>query len=209
MATIEEMEQAFLASPDGVTLVALYEVLRDELLDSRLAEVLDKIRPIQHRVTLIQADATPLLLEALSRDPHKQVRQVVATHAHINDEVCFRLAEDQEASVRLALRKNGRCHPVIWAALSVRERQPNAPIAELLIEISWQARRAGLDRAALVTLIEEWTERDADGLSDLTVEQAHLVLEVLAARLGQGKMPTRPRKPRGKKTKARGASRKR
>ena len=43
---------------------------------------------------------------------------------------------------------------------------------------------------------------DADGLSDLTVEQAHLVLEVLAARLGQGKMPTRPRKPRGKKTKA-------
>ena len=37
--------------------------------------------------------------------------------AAITDEVCFRLGEDADSGVRLSLRKNPHCHPLVRAAL--------------------------------------------------------------------------------------------
>lgn len=192
----EEHEKAFLASPDGEALISLYKTLAAEGRDDLLAAILDKIRPIQHRITLIQADADPLLLQALCRDPHKSVREVVASHNNIDEEVCFRLGEDMERNVRLALRKNPACHEVIRASLLLREKtsEENRVRADHLLEISWQARRAELDGPKLLKLIKEWTKLTPDELVQLTVEQANLLLDVLAAHLGQGKMPRKPRK---------------
>ncbi|MGE0708493.1 MAG: hypothetical protein AB7N76_21130 [Planctomycetota bacterium] len=201
LSPLEQHEQEFLATPDAAALVKLHAYLLGELLDERLAGVLDKIRPIQHRVTLIQADASGPLLEALCRDPHKDVRKVVAGHASITEEVCFRLCEDPEHIVRLALRKNAACHPVIRAALVLRERggDEHRIRADHLLEISWQARRAGLAAPALVELFEEWAEAGPDDLPDLDAERANRVLDVLNAHLGKGSMPKKPRKAAVKK----------
>lgn len=154
-------------------------------------------------MTLIQVDADTKTLEALSRDPHVHVRRVVAAHLGISEEVCFRLSEDQQASVLLALRKNPRCHPFIAAAVQIRDersRPEELANADHLLEAAWQARRAGLSARDLVDLTREWTGVDADDLTKLTLEQVGLVLDVLSAKLGQGKLPAKPR--RRKKTKA-------
>ena len=63
------LTQAFLAAPGVTALISLYETLMEGGYDDLLPAILDKVRPIQHRVTLIQADAPGKLLEALSRDP--------------------------------------------------------------------------------------------------------------------------------------------
>lgn len=196
LTPFEQHEQEFLDGPDVPGLLKLYEFLLEDLKDHELAGVLDKIRPIQHRVTLIQADATPQVLEALCRDPHRDVRSVVATHANLSEEVSFRLCEDPESSVRLALRKNPACHPVIHASLVLRERpgEANRVRSIQLLEIAWQARRAEVDRAQLVELIEEWVDLQPEAYQDLSDEQIELVLNVLAAKLGQGAMPRKPRR---------------
>lgn len=191
--SIEEMEEAFLATPNAEALVALYQTMLDELKDDLLAGILDKIRPIQHRITLIQADASAEILEALARDPHPDVRQVVAAHPAITDEVCFRLGEDQNPAVRLTLRKNTSCHAVVRGALLAKEEN-NDTAYELLLEMAWQGRRCALLPEQVVDLIKEWTGVSKYDLYKLTVEQAHLVLDVLAAMLGQGEMPRKPRK---------------
>jgi hypothetical protein len=195
--SIEEQEKAFLATPNGVALIALYKALQADFKDDLLAGILDRIRPIQHRITLIQADASPNILEALARDPHQDVRRVVASHGAITDEVCFRLGEDQNQGVRLTLRKNPNCHPLVRAALLAREEN-NETINELLLEMSWQARRCELKPEETIELIEEWTGVVEEQLPNLAVEQAHLVLDVLAAKLGQGTMPRKPRRARGR-----------
>jgi hypothetical protein len=200
LSTIEEMESAFLATPSSEGLVALYQALKTDLKELRLASILDQIRPIQHRVTWIQADATAQLLHALARDPHRHVRKVVASHSAIDDEVCFRLSEDQQTEVRLALRKNPKCHPVIRVALLAIEKR-NTTLAELLTELCWQAKRADMTAAELMTLISDWTGLDEESLLQATVEQTNLVLDVLNAKLGKGKMPRKPRKKAKKKAK--------
>lgn len=187
------MEEAFLATPNGVALVALYQKLLNDLKDDLLAGILDKVRPIQHRITLIQADASHDILEALSRDPHHDVRQVVASHAAITDEVCFRLGEDQHPGVRLALRKNTACNAVVRGALLAKEER-NDTAYELLLEMAWQGRRCHFSPDQVVDLIKEWTGVTKYNLYKLTVDQAHLVLDVLSAKLGQGEMPRKPRK---------------
>jgi hypothetical protein len=189
-----EQQANFQATPNVETLLDLYRVLMDALEDHRLAAILDTIRPIQHRVTLIQADATPELLEALARDPHHHVRRVVAQHAAISDEVCFRLGEDSNVEVRLALRKNPHCHPLIRAALLAQEKG-DLTLTELLIEMAWDGRRAAMMGDDLLVLIKEWTGlRELAIPYDMTVEQAHLVRDVLQAKLGKGSMPRKPRK---------------
>lgn len=196
LTPFEQHEQEFLDAPDVAGLLKLYEFLVEDLKDHELAGVLDKIRPIQHRVTLIQADATAQVLEALCRDPHRDVRSVVATHANISEEVCFRLCEDPESMVRLALRKNPACHPVVHASLVLRERpgEENRVRSIQLLEIAWQARRAELARVELVALMEEWLEVGPESFQDLSDEQIGLVLDVLGAKLGQGAMPRKPRR---------------
>ena len=193
----EELKTAFLEAPDGEGLVRLYAALCAEGIDDQVAPILDKVRPIQHRVTLVQADASRELLEALCRDPHPHVRQVVAAHAHVSEEVCLRLCEDQQAPVRMALRKNPRCHRVIKGALVQRER--NDHTWEHLVEAVWHARRAGLDEDALTALVADWTQVDPDDFAALTGEQVSLVMEVLRAKLGHGPMPRKPRKSRKRK----------
>ncbi len=205
MQTLEEMESTFLATPSSEGLVALYEALKADLNELRLASILDKIRPIQHRITWVQADASPQLLQALARDPHPHVRQVVAAHAAINDEVCFRLSEDQQVPVRLSLRKNPKCHPIIRGALLATEKR-NTTMSELLTEMCWQAKRAELKADELLELVLDWTGIEESELADLPLEKANLVLDVLAAKLGKGKMPRKPRKkakPKAKKKAAR------
>jgi len=205
LTPFELHEQEFLGNPDVPGLIKLYEFLLDELQDHALAGVLDKIRPIQHRVTLIQADAPPEVLAALCRDPHREVRSVVATHPQITEEVCFRLCEDPERSVRLALRKNPACHSVIRASLLLRERpgEENRVRALQLLEIAWQARRAQHTPAELEELIGEWTDLEPERYDEATLEEIARVLAVLDAQLGKGPMP---RKPRRKTTKKRGKS---
>ena len=56
---IEQLEKDFLAAPNAAGLVTFYDALKDDLQDHLLAGVLEKIRPIQHRITWVQADATP------------------------------------------------------------------------------------------------------------------------------------------------------
>ena len=197
--TTESLEKAFLESPNAERLVEYYEALKAENLDDNLAGVLDKVRPIQHRITLIQADATAPLLEALARDPHVDVRQVVASHPHISEEVCFRLSEDQQPKVRLALRKNPECHPLLAAAIQLEDGPSRSSdtlaTSEHLIEASWQARRAGLKAKELLELCDEWLGVGRDTMHRLTIEQANLLLEVLAGKLGEGPMPRkRPKK---------------
>ncbi len=196
----EQLRKKFHEAPDAAKLVELYAALREEGDDDQIARILDKVRPIQHRVTLVQADASPELLEVLCRDPHPQVRQVVASHANISTEVCLRLCEDQQPDVRLALRKNPHCHPVIQSALLLRERQGDREDAswEQLVEIVWQARRAEVGPGELVELIEDWTQVTRDDLTALDVDQANVVLDVLDAKLGKGPMPKKPRKKRRK-----------
>lgn len=165
--------------------------------DHHLAEVLDKIRPIQHRITLVQADVEPELLEALTRDPHAHVRRVVASHAKITEEVAFRLCEDQQADVRLALRKNPACPPFIAAALAVREKSSRDKAlagAEHFLEAAWQARRCDLKAKELVALAGEWLGIEEEQLISMTLEQATLLLQVLEGKLGIGPMPKKPRK---------------
>ena len=201
LSPLEQHTQDFLANPDVSGLLELYAFLKEELLDEELAGILDKIRPIQHRVTLIQADATGTLLEALCRDPHRDVRKVVASHANITQEVCFRLSEDPEHVVRLALRKNPHCHPVIQAALILREKRGDERRvkADHLLEISWQARRCKLDTDELMGIFADYVHLDAEDLPEIELEQANKVLDVLAAHLGDGPMPRKPRKKASKK----------
>lgn len=169
--------------------------------DDRLAGILDKVRPIQHRVTLVHADSEPFTLEALSRDPHVHVRRVVAAHARITEEAAFRLCEDQQPPVRLALRKNPRCHPFLAAAIEIEDGPPRGEemaTGDHMLEVAWQARRAGLSGDQLAELAEEWLEVDREGLPALTVEQVSLLLQVLAAKMGRGTMPRRPKSSGGK-----------
>jgi len=202
LQTTEEMESTFLATPSSEGLVALYQALKADFNELQLASILDKIRPIQHRITWIQADASTVLLQALARDPHPHVRKVVAAHAAIDDEVCFRLSEDQQTSVRLALRKNPKCHPVIRGALMAVEKRKTT-MSELLTEMCWQAKRAEMKAAELMELVTDWTGvEEAADLADLSLEQANLVLQVLSAKLGKGKMPRKPRKKSKAKAKA-------
>ncbi|RMG10817.1 MAG: hypothetical protein D6731_16825 [Planctomycetota bacterium] len=198
---LDRLEKEFLATPNVETLLELYRALDAELKDHLLAAILDKVRPIQHRVTLIQADATPELLEVLARDPHHEVRSVVASHPNISQEVCLRLGEDMNDEVRLALRKNPNCHPLIQAALFVQEKGPlgDPAVAELLIEMSWMARALEYAPEDLVELVEEWTGLRPLQIPDMTVEQARLLYDVLLAKLGKGKMPRKPRKQSKKK----------
>lgn len=204
LSPFEVHEAEFLGNPDVPGLIKLYEFLLDELQDHALAGVLDKIRPIQHRVTLIQADAEPKLLAALCRDPHREVRSVVATHPQITEEVCFRLCEDPERSVRLALRKNPACHAVIRASLVMRERPGDESRVRYLqlLEIAWQARRCKLTPDKLVELIEDWTELQAEDISNATSEDIARVLSVLDAQLGNGPMPRKPRRKSKKASKS-------
>ncbi len=196
-----ELENDFLATPDAPRLVALYLALQEEHKDDELAGILDRVRPIQHRVTLIQADADELTLEALSRDPHAHVRRVVATHPRITEEVCFRLSEDQDPEVRLALRKNPACHPFIAAAITV-EDGPSRPdelvAAEHLLEAAWQARRGKLTPGDLLGLTEEWLGIEPTDLPAMTLDQAGLLFKVLDARLGKGRMPAKPSRRGGR-----------
>jgi hypothetical protein len=191
--SIEELEREFLAAPNATALVDFYEQLKEQLQDHLLAGVLEKIRPIQHRITWVQADAPPELLTALARDPHEHVRRVVAAHANINDEVCFRLAEDSSDSVRLALRKNDECHPIIRAALMCREDN-DLTRTEILTETAWEAQRAGFTPKAAAELVEDWTGIKERMLFSLDVDQCNLMLEVFTAKAGKGKLPRKPRK---------------
>lgn len=197
-AAADDLRKKFLDAPDGQKLVELYAALREEGNDDQIAAILAKVRPIQHRVTLVQADVQAPLLEALCRDPHPQVRQVVAGHANISTEVCVRLCEDQQATVRLALRKNPSCHPVIRAALILREREDAR--WEQLVEMVWQGRRAGILKPALLELIEEWTGAGPDALSELAQDDVNLVLDVLDAKVSGGPLPKKAKaKSNGKK----------
>ncbi|MCA8925172.1 MAG: hypothetical protein KDD82_25400 [Planctomycetes bacterium] len=201
---IEGLEAAFLENPTVEALEALHAHLIEEGLEERLAPVLDKIRPIQHRVTLLQADATPATLEALARDPHKHVRSVVAAHPNISAEVCFRLSEDQQGEVRTALRKNPKCHPYIAGAIRLKDgptRGDEHATAEHLLEIAWEARRAGLSVEALMELSDEWLGVEHDAVADLALEDANLLLQVLEAKLGIGRMPPKGKKKGKKKAK--------
>ncbi|MEZ6187922.1 MAG: hypothetical protein R3F62_23300 [Planctomycetota bacterium] len=201
---IEGLEAAFLESPTVEALEALHARLIEEGLEERLAPVLDKIRPIQHRVTLLQADATKGTLEALARDPHKHVRTVVASHPNISAEVCFRLSEDQQSEVRTALRKNPKCHPFIAGAIRIqdgRQKGDAYATAEHLLEIAWEGRRAGLDVEQLMDLSDEWLGAEHDALDSLTLEDANLLLQVLEAKLGMGRMPSKTKKKGKKKAK--------
>lgn len=193
----DDLRKKFLEAPDGEKLVELYAALHAEGNDDQIASILAKVRPIQHRVTLVQADVQAPLLEVLCRDPHPQVRQVVAGHANISTEVCVRLCEDQQSAVRLALRKNPSCHPVIRAALILREREDAR--WEQLVELVWEGRRAGVDTAALLALIEEWTGAGPEELSEMTQDDINLVLDVLDAKVSGGALPKKARKPNGKK----------
>jgi hypothetical protein len=169
--------------------------------DDVLSGILERIRPIQHRVTLVQADADAGTLEALTRDPHAAVRRVVAAHARINEEVAFRLAEDQDPQVRMALRKNPACHPFVAVAIAVEDgptRDPSLAQAEHLREVAWQGRRGGLSGAKLLELAQDWLGLDREQLPEMTIEQVTLLLEVLAGHLGTGPMPRRPRAAKGR-----------
>ena len=192
LTPFEVHEQEFLRNPDVPGLIKLYEFLLDELQDHALAGVLDKIRPIQHRVTLIQADAPPKVLAALCRDPHREVRSVVATHPQITSEVCFRLCEDPA------------CHAVIRASLLLRERpgEENRVRSLQLLEVAWQARRCKLTPAQLVELIGDWTELEPEGYDEATLEEIARILAVLDAKLGNGAMPRKPRRKTSKKRKS-------
>jgi len=165
-------------------------------LDDLLPPILDKIRPIQHRVTLVQADAPTKLLEALARDPHFDVRRVVAGHASINEEVCFRLCEDQHHKVRLTLRKNDHCHPVLRASLRMREQpgHESRVLAARLVDLSWQGRRAGFKPDKVETLFEEWLSLEAEDFHTITLAQVEKMTDVMAGHLGTGPMPRKPRK---------------
>lgn len=193
----EDLEREFLEAPTPEGLLTLYRALLEQAEDHHLAEVLDKIRPIQHRITLVQADVEPELLEALTRDPHAHVRRVVAAHARITEEVAFRLCEDAQADVRLALRKNPVCPVFIATALAVREKKSSRDKAlagaEHYLEAAWQARRADLNMQELVELTEEWCGVGAEQLESLTLEQASLLLQVLEGKLGIGPMPKKGR----------------
>lgn len=200
--TAEELERAFLNVPDARGLVALYRALLAEGTDDQLAGILDRIRPIQHRVTLVQADSDVETLEALARDPHAHVRRVVASHPRISEEVSFRLSEDQDTQVRLALRKNPAAHPFIAAAIAVGDahgRAPELARAEHYLEAAWQARRSKLGADELMELVEDWIGIEGrDQLLELTLEQVQLLLDVLGAKLGKRPMPPRPRRARGR-----------
>lgn len=201
---IEGLEAAFLESPTVEALEALHARLIEEGLEERLAPVLDKIRPIQHRITLLQADASKGTLEALARDPHKDVRAVVAAHPNVSEEVCFRLSEDQQSEVRTALRKNPKCHPFISGAIRIQDRRGRSEAyasAEHLLEIAWEGRRAGLKVDELMDLSDEWLGVEHDALSDLTLDDANLLLQVLEAKLGMGRMPSKTKKKGKKKAK--------
>lgn len=182
--------------------MALYRGLLAAGTDDQLAGVLDRVRPIQHRVTLVQADSDVETLEALARDPHAHVRRVVASHPRISEEVSFRLSEDQDAQVRLALRKNPAAHPFIAAAITAEDGPPRAPglaRAEHYLEAAWQARRGKLTAADLLEMTEDWVGLDArEQLMEMTIEQVQLILDVLAAHMGRGPMPPRPRRARGR-----------
>lgn len=193
---MEQLEAQFLETPTAEGLQGLYRALLDAGQDDRLAGILDKVRPIQHRVTLVHADSEPFTLEALSRDPHVHVRRVVAAHARITEECAFRLCEDQQPPVRLALRKNPRCHPFLAAAIAIEdgpERGEEMATADHMLEAAWQARRAGLTGEQLAELAEEWLEVDRESLPGLTVEQISLLLQVLAAKMGRGSLPKKPK----------------
>jgi len=72
-------------------------------------------------------------------------------------------------------------------------------LTELLIEMAWQGRRAKMTGADLLELIKEWAGlRELAIPYEMTVEQAHLLLDVLAAKLGQGPMPKKPIKSASK-----------
>lgn len=184
-------------APDSRGLVALHRQLLAEGKDDLLAGILERIRPIQHRVTLVQADADAPTLEALTRDPHQHVRRVVAAHPRITEEVAFRLSEDQDTGVRLTLRKNPACHPFVAAAITVEDspgqRSPDLARAEHYLEAAWQARRGKLTPAELMEMTEDWLGVGREGLLDLTIEQITLLLEVLDGHLGKGPMPNRKR----------------
>lgn len=193
---LDQIESQFLEAPTEEGLIELYRALMEAGQDDRLAGILDKVRPIQHRVTLVQADTEPATLEALARDPHVHVRRVVAAHPRITEEVAFRLSEDQQAPVRLALRKNPRAHPFLAAAITIEDGPPRSDelaSADHLLEVAWQARRAGMTAEELVELAEEWLGVDREGLVNLTREQIGLLLQVLSAKLGRGTMPRKPR----------------
>ncbi len=164
--------------------------------------MLERIRPIQHRVTLVQADADAETLEALTRDPHQHVRRVVASHPRITDEVAFRLSEDQDTGVRLALRKNTACHPFVAAAILAEDagqsRAPELARVEHYLDAAWQARRGKLSTPELVELAEDWIGLEPQQLPEMTLEQATLLLEVLDNKLSGKPMPSKPRKARGK-----------
>jgi hypothetical protein len=202
LVTSEEIERNFLNAPDARGLVALYRALLAEGKDDLLAGVLDRIRPIQHRVTLVQADSDVETLEALARDPHSHVRRVVAAHARISEEVSFRLSEDQDPQVRLTLRKNPACHPFIAAAITVEDgpgRAPGLARAEHYLEAAWQARRAKLPAAMLMEMASDWIGLESrDDLLELTIEQMQVLFDVLAAHQGKGPMPSKPRRARGR-----------
>lgn len=182
--------------------MALYRALLAEGKDDQLAGILDRIRPIQHRVTLVQADSDVETLEALARDPHPHVRRVVASHPRISEEVSFRLSEDQDSQVRLALRKNPAAHPFVATAIAVDDapgRSPDLARAEHYLEAAWEARRAKLGAGELMELVEDWLGVESrERLAELTLEQIQLVLDVLAARLGKRPMPPRTRRARGR-----------
>lgn len=182
--------------------MALYRALLAEGTDDQLAGILDRIRPIQHRVTLVQADSDVETLEALARDPHAHVRRVVASHPRISEEVSFRLSEDQDAQVRLALRKNPASHPFIAAAIAVGEspgRSPELARAEHYLEAAWEARRGKLGADELMELVDDWLGIESrEQLLELTLEQVQLLLDVLGAKLGKRSMPPRPRRARGR-----------
>lgn len=193
---LDQLEAQFLEAPTAEGLVGLYRALLEAGQDDRLAGILDKVRPIQHRVTLVHADTDPFTLEALSRDPHVHVRRVVAAHARITEECAFRLSEDQQPPVRLALRKNPRSHPFLAAAITIEDGPPRSEelvTSDHLLEAAWQARRAGMSGDQLMELAEEWLGVDRDGLIGLRVEQMALLLQVLLAKLGRGTMPRRPK----------------
>lgn len=182
--------------------MALYRALLAEGKDDLLAGVLDRIRPIQHRVTLVQADSDVETLEALARDPHSHVRRVVAAHGRISEEVSFRLSEDQDAQVRLTLRKNPACHPFIAAAIAVEDgpgRAPGLARSEHYLEAAWQARRAKLPASTLMEMASDWIGLESrEDLLDVTIEQMQVLFDVLKAHQGKGPMPPRPRRARGR-----------
>ena len=200
MATTNEIEQEFISSPTADGLLKVYADLVAQGALSKLPALLDQVRPIQTRITLIQADADPRILEALSLDPNPQVREAVASHSKIGEEVCLRLAEDTRA-VGQALRKNPNCNPVVRAALSNRfsAQENDALRSESLMEIAWQARRCSLSDAETMSLFQQWTGLKAKDLATSSEEDAHLVLEVLEAKLGKGPMPRKRRKRRKRK----------